>query len=352
VPKIASADLERFSVNLLRAGGATSQEAEVVGPSLVAANLRGYESHGVMRLPFYIQALADGEVVSQADLTILTDAAARLVTDANWGFGQVQAGRLLSRLARKTASQGLAVGTMIQTGHIGRLGEYCEMAAAEGLVSMVMVNSHGGAVRVAPPGGKAPRLSTNPLAIGVPYRDEPLVLDFSTSATAEGKVRVKKIAGEQVPEGWLLDNEGRPTTDPNTLYGNPPGSILPMGGAQAYKGFGLGLMIEILTGALSGGVCARENTYPKKGNCVFMLLLNPDAFGGVTHFRAEVEQLVEYVRGCPRIEGVDQILLPGDPERIMLAKRSASGIELDAENWNQLVKLAEKLQVAVPVIQP
>lgn len=348
MPTILAAQLEPFAIDLLRAGGATPHEATVVGKSLVAANLRGYESHGVMRLPFYIQALKDGEVVSQAELTILGESSTRVVADANWGFGQVQANRLLDLLYARTRTEGLAVGTLIHSGHIGRLGEYCEAAAERNLVSMLMVNSHGAAVRVAPPGGKAPRLSTNPLAIGVPLGDEPLVLDFSTSATAEGKVRVKKIAGEKVPEGWLLDRDGRPTTDPDTLYQNPPGSILPMGGAQAYKGFGLGLMIEILTGALSGGVCAREVPYPKKGNCVFVLLLDPAAFGGADHFRAEVEQLTAYIRDCPRIDGVDRILLPGDPERMTLAARSAQGIALDAENWGQLVKLAATLQVAVP----
>ena len=174
------------------------------------------------------------------------------------------------------------------------------------------------------------------------------MLDFSTSATAEGKVRVKKIAGQPCPEGWLIDNEGRPTCDPNTLYGNPPGAILPMGGAQAYKGFGLGLMIEILTGALSGGVCARPVPYPKKGNCVFMLLIDPARFGGADHFRGEVSQLVDYVKSCPRIDGCDEILLPGDPERRLAAKRIKDGISLDAENWNALVKLGQTMGVAAP----
>jgi len=348
MPTIAPSALENFAIGLLRAGGATAHEAEVVGKSLVSANLCGYESHGVMRIPFYIQALKDGEVVSQAPLDVTNQSASRVVGDANWGFGQVQANQLLDMLYERVKTEGMAIGTLVHSGHIGRLGEYCEAAAARGLVSMLMVNSHGAAVRVAPPGGKAPRLSTNPLAIGVPNGDEPLILDFSTSATAEGKVRVKKIAGEKVPDGWLLDNEGRPTNDPNTLYGNPPGSILPMGGAQAYKGFGLGLMIEILTGALSGGVCAREVPYPKKGNCVFVLLLDPAAFGGAQHFQDEVTQLTQYIRGCPRIDGVDRILLPGDPERLTQSKRVAQGISLDTENWNQLVKLATTLQVAVP----
>ncbi len=132
---------------------------------------------------------------------------------------------------------------------------------------MMMVNTHGHARRVAPPGGKSPRLGTNPLAIGAPAPGGPLILDFGTSATAEGKVRVKRIAGQLCPDGWLLDSEGQPTNDPNLLYGNPPGSIRPMGGDQAYKGFGLGLMVEIFAGALSGGVCIREVPINQIGNC-------------------------------------------------------------------------------------
>jgi uncharacterized oxidoreductase len=348
MPTIASAVLERFASQLLVAGGAAPEEAGPVAASLVDANLKGYDSHGVMRVPYYVQALRDGEMVSKAPLEVLEEGASRLVTDAHWGLGQVQARKLLEKLGEKVRQTGLALGTARHCGHIGRLGEYCERLAAEGWVSMLMVNSHGGAVRVAPPGGRAPRLSTNPLAIGVPHGETPLILDFSTSATAEGKVRVKKIAGQPCPEGWLIDSQGRPTTDPNVLYANPPGSILPMGGAQAYKGFGLGLMIEILTGALSGGSCAKEVPYPKKGNCVFALLIDPSRFGGQAHFAHEVRALVDYVRSCPRVEGVEEILLPGDPERRLAQVRLREGIPLDEENWQALVRLAQQLGVPAP----
>lgn len=350
MPTIAPAALEAFAEQLLLAGGASAEEASVTARSLVDSNMRGYDSHGVMRLPYYIQAIRDGEVISGAPLTVISEGPSRVVADANWGVGQVQAVRMLKLLAAKAHESGQAIGTMTHCGHIGRLGEYCEMMAANGLVSMLMVNSHGAAVRVAPPGGKAPRLSTNPLAIGVPHKNAPLVLDFSTSATAEGKVRVKKIAGEKCPEGWLLDNEGRPTCDPNALYGTPPGSILPMGGTQAYKGFGLGLMIEIFTGAMSGGVTARPVPFEKKGNCVFMMLIDPALFGGADHFRAEVEQLVEYIRSSPRMEGCEEIMLPGDPERKLFERRQAQGLMLDAENWNALVAAGIKFGVAAPAV--
>jgi uncharacterized oxidoreductase len=348
MPTLKPSALESFAAQLLQAGGCSAADAKLVASSLVDANMKGYDSHGVMRVPYYVQAIKDGEVAPGAELTILDEGPSRLVADANWGVGQVQAQRLIERLAEKARAGGLGLGTIMHCGHIGRLGEYCEKTAADGFVSMLMVNSHGGAVRVAPPGGKAPRLSTNPLAIGVPLGNTPLVLDFSTSATAEGKVRVKKIAGQQCPEGWLIDNTGKATCDPNTLYGNPPGSILPMGGAQAYKGFGLGLMIEILTGALSGGNVAKTVPYPKKGNCVFILLIDPARFGGADHFQSEVRQLVEYVKSCPRVEGCEEIILPGEPERKLTQQRERDGIFLDPENWNALTKLGQQFNIPAP----
>ena len=348
MPTVKSQPLIDFATALLESGGLSSDEAALVAGSLVAANLRGHDSHGVMRIPFYLDRLSKGDVVAGAEFTITSESASLLVADGNWGFGQTQARRLTERLIQMARQSGVAIGTLMRSSHIGRLGEYCEQAAAVGLVSMMMANTHGSARRVAPPGGKEPRLGTNPIAIAVPNGDAPLVLDFGTSATAEGKVRVKRIAGQACPEGWLLDNQGRPTTDSNSLYAEPPGTILPMGGDQAYKGFALGLMVEILSGALSGGACNRQLPTRPLGNCVFMMVIDPAQLGGSEHFARETSDMVDFVRGCPRIEGVEEILLPGDPERRVLAKRTAEGVPLDEGNWSELVRLAERLAVPVP----
>lgn len=348
MPTIPADQLHGFATELLTAGGLGADEAKLVARSLVGANLRGHDSHGVMRIPSYLEACAKGEVIPGAPLTPIRQGPGIFVGDAHWGFGQTQAQRLTHMLVDMARQHGTAMGTLIHSSHVGRLGEYCEMASEAGMVSMLMVNTHGHARRVAPPGGKAPRLGTNPLAIGSPAPGGPLVLDFGTSATAEGKVRVKRIAGQTCPDGWLLDSEGKPTNDPKSLYADPPGSILPMGGDQAYKGFGLGLMVEIFAGALSGGVCIREVPINQNGNCVFMQVIDPEQLGGAAHFAREVRGLCEFVRGCPRVEGVSEILLPGDPERHMLAQRAESGIPLDDGNWAQLVQLAERLAVAVP----
>lgn len=345
MPTIPAAQLTEFATELLAAGGLAQGEAALVAGSLVGANLRGHDSHGVMRIPFYLDQVAKGEIRSGAQITFDRETPSVAVADGHWGLGQMQARRLMDHLIEKALATGLALGTLRRTSHIGRLGEYCEQAAARGLVSMVMVNTHGNSRRVAPPGGKAPRLGTNPLAFGVPTAGAPLLLDFGTSATAEGKVRVKKIAGQKCPDGWLIDSEGRPTNDPETLYGNPPGSIVPMGGVQAYKGFGLGLMVEIFCGALSGGPTIREVPVTQLGNCVYMQVIDPGHLAGVDHFQREVAQLTEFVRGCPRIDGVDAIQLPGDPEQRVLAERTAGGVPLDDGNWKQLTQLAQKLNV-------
>ena len=349
MPSFPPEVLRDFATRLLAAGGLGDDEARLVSDSLIDANLRGHDSHGVMRIPSYLELCGKGDVVPGAVLSVIRRSPGIFVGDANWGFGQTQAQRLTNILIEMAREHGTALGTLIRSSHIGRLGEYCEMAAAEGFVSILMVNTHGHARRVAPPGGKAPRLGTNPLAIGAPAEGGPLILDFGTSATAEGKVRVKRIAGQKCPDGWLLDSEGRPTNDPNTLYGNPPGTILPMGGDQAYKGFGLGLMVEIFAGALSGGVCIREVPINQNGNCVFMLVIDPDHVGGSAHFAREVAGLTEFVCNCPKIDDASEILLPGDPERRTLAARTESGIPLDDGNWAELVKLAERLQVGMPV---
>src|SRR5262245_32847622 len=348
MPTIPVDALSHFATALLEAGGGSSDAARVVAKSLVIANLMGHDSHGVMRIPYYLDGVAKGEVKPSAEFTLIKETQSLLQADGNWGFGQTQARRLTERLIAKARENGVVLGTLIHSCHIGRLGEYCEQAAAAGMVSMLMVNTHGVARRVAPPGGKSPRLGTNPIAIGVPHPDGPLVMDFGTSATAEGKVRVKRIAGQQCPEGWLLDSKGKPTCDPLKLYGDPPGTIRPFGGDQPHKGFALGLMVEIFAGALSGGVCIREKPVNQLGNCVFEIVIDPQHVGGGEHVAREVTDLVKFIRDCPRVDGVREILLPGDPERKSAAVRQVEGVPLDEGNFKQLAELAAKLKVPLP----
>lgn len=351
MPVLTETQLLEFGKSLLAAGGANDSEADIVGSSLVQANLRGHDSHGVMRIPFYVKQVQAGKLKAGSDLNVAHETSGTIVGDGNWGFGQVLSRQLMDKLMEKASTAGIASGSLRQSAHIGRLGEYAEMAAERNMSAIICANTHGAAQRVAPVGGKRPRLGTNPLCIGMPGgKRGPFVLDFGTSATAEGKVRVKKIAGEKVPDGWVLDPDGNPTNDPNQLYGDPPGTILPMGGDQAYKGFGLSFMIEMLCGALSGGQCAYPDPPPPVGNAAFFIVIDPAQYAGFEHLKSEVEALEEYVRNVPRIDGVDEVFLPGDPERRTLAKRSAEGIPLDDGNWQALVTLAEELGVTPPEV--
>jgi len=349
VPVLNESVLFELGKALLAGGGATAQEATIVARSLVDANLRGHDSHGVMRIPFYVKQVQEGRLTAGSTLTVEHETPATIVADGHWGFGQVLSAQLMSKLMDKAAQVGIASGTLRQSAHIGRLGEYAEMATARGMAAIICANTHGAAQRVAPVGGKRPRLGTNPLCMGVPGgKDGPFILDFGTSATAEGKVRVKKIAGQQVPLGWILDPEGKPTTDPNQLYGDPPGTILPMGGDQAYKGFGLAFMIEMLCGALSGGQCSYPNPPPPIGNCAFFIVIDPQQYAGFEHLQREITQLEDYTRSVPLMDGASEITLPGDPERRTLAKRRLEGIPIDEGNWKALLALAAELKITPP----
>jgi uncharacterized oxidoreductase len=348
VPQLPAETLFSFARSLFVAGGVPADEAEVVARSLVEANLRGHDSHGLIRIMQYLDAIADGRLKPGASFRVVKETPALVVADGGWGLGQVQAHRLVERLAAKAHAVGVAAGTLRQCGHVGRLGEYAEAAAARRLAFVGTVNNHGFARGVAPPGGTASRIGTNPLCVGAPTAGDPVILDIGTSVCAEGKVRVAFNKGQPVPPGWLLDAQGRPTTDPSVLYREPRGTILPLGGAQAYKGFGIGLLLDMFAGGLSGAPCSHPENPNLSANAVFFLTLDVDQFAGADHFLGEVSRLAASVRECPRAEGVAEILLPGDPELKEAARRRAAGLPLDDGTWSQLTAAARRLNVPMP----
>jgi hydroxycarboxylate dehydrogenase B len=351
VPTLLAPELTGFAAELLVAVGVPRDEATIVATSLVGANLRGHDSHGVMRLPQYVGFLEQGQYRSGVELKVHHETPAAIVCDGQWGLGQVQAHRLLDLLIPKAAAVGAAVGTSRDCGHIGRLGEYAERAAGQGLLLLATVNNGGAVQRVAPPGGLEPRLSTNPFCAGVPTTDpaRPIIVDFGTSVVAEGKVRDYYISGRRVPDGWLLDHRGQPTTDPSVLYEPPLGTILPLGGSQSYKGFGLGLILDLWAGGLSGGGCSQSSQRGAPGNHVFFLVLDAAGLAGRETLLQQAAELADWIRATPRPAGVEAILLPGDPERQMLEQRTARGIPLDDSHWTRLVELAGRLGVAIPI---
>lgn len=349
MPTFSAEKLTAFADALFRAAGVPADEANRVAQSLVLANLCGHDSHGMIRVIQYADAIKDGRLKPGAPFNIVKQTAAVLVVDGGWGLGQVQAHRLLDRLIPRAEAIGLAAGTLKNCGHIGRLGEYAEAAAQRKMAFIASVNNHGFGRGVAPPGGKEARIGTNPLCLGVPTNGAPVVLDIGTSVVAEGKVRVSFNKGQPVPEGWLLDPDGKPTTDPAVLYKEPRGSILPLGGSQAYKGFGIGLLLDMFVGGFSGAPCSTPGLPNMSGNAVFFLVLDIDQFAGAEHFLKEATALAGNIKACPKAAGASDIMTPGEPERRACAERRQSGIALDDGTWQQLTALAERLKVPAPV---
>ncbi len=349
MPTFSSPKLTAFAQTMFEAAGVPPADAGVVARSLVDANLCGHDSHGVMRVPQYIDFLRKGTYKAGAPLTVISETPAVIAADAGWGLGQVQTYRLLEKLVPKAKALGIAAGTLRNCGHTGRLGEYAEFAAKQNMALFAAVNSHGSGRRVAPPGGTEGRISTNPICMGAPTTGAPVVIDFGTSAAAEGKVRAQFQKKEPAGEGWLVDHTGAPTNDPGVLYSEPRGSLVPFGGTQAYKGFGLGLLLDLLCGGLSGGACSNP-AFPLagQGNAAVFVLFNPALFGGTEHFLKETDALTAYVRSCPTTAGVGAITLPGDPERLTKGKRLADGIGVPDGTWELIAKAAGELNVPLP----
>ena len=349
MPTYSADTLTQLARSLFTAAGVPTDDAGVVARSLVDANLCGHDSHGMLRVPQYLDFLKQGIFKPGVPLTVLSETPAAIAADGHWGLGQVQAHRLLVKLLEKAKVLGVAAGTLRNCGHIGRVGEYAEAAARDKMAFFGAVNSHGGGRRVVPPGGTEGRISTNPICMGAPTSTDPVVLDFGTCTVAEGKVRLAFQKQERVPEGWLVDHAGKPTTDPGVLYAEPRGNILPFGGSQMYKGFGLGLLVDLFCGGLSGGPCSSPAfQLGGQGNAVAFIVLNPALFGGVEHFIKETDGLTEYVRSCPTSEGVSSITLPGDPERSAKKKRLVEGIAIPDGTWELLAKCAAELGVKLP----
>ena len=341
MPNIDATRLQQTSTRIFAAMGAPQADAAWIATLLVRANLRGHDSHGVIRIPQYSQSVKDGSVdpKSPVRVTMETPVLARL--DGGRGFGQPVARRGMEIAIAKAQAAGLSAVTLANTSHVGRLADYAEMAAAQGLIGMLWANCiHG--LNVAPWGGAARRLGTNPHAIAVPGPDGPrMVLDFATSVVAEGKMRVKRNRRQQVPLGWFLDAEGRPNTDPERFYADPPGSLLAAGD---HKGYGLSLAVEILGGIVSGTGPAGPGS-GTFANGTLMICLDAGRFLPPADFDTQVTALFDWVRSTPLAEGASEILIPGEPEARLEAERRRDGIPVEDETWSQIAAVARDLGV-------
>ena len=336
--------LTSFVTDIFQAAGAPQAHARLVAESLVRTNLTGHDSHGVVRVPTYLGGIAAGAIKPEAEAIVAQETGGVTMVDGQMGFGQVTANFAMQVTIEKAQQQGVAATGLLNSNHVGRLGEWVEMAAAQNMIGLAFCNVYGGPMRrVAPLGGIRPLLGTNPFAAAVPVANRaPIVLDFSTSVVSEGKVRLARNQNQAVPEGWLLDANGQPTVNPHDLYQG--GALLPMGG---YKGFGLLVLMELLGGVLMGtsglglpGLISR--------NGVLFIVLAIEAFRSVEAFLAETAEFYADVKAEPSAEGIEELLLPGDPEEQAIKRRHQS-IPLDEPTWQLLSKAATDLGVAIPL---
>ena len=348
MPKITAGDLRDLVANILLAAGADERNANRVAEALVSSNLSGVDTHGVFHLPRYVSEIRDSLLVPTAWPEIITETPTSALVSGNWTFGHVVAKYAMELAVAKAREQNVAVVSFMRSHHIGRLGEYSEIAASQGMIGLVWGSGYGKEQPVAVPfGGRKPALHTNPISMGFPGGDEPqMVLDFATTIIAGSKVRVAKLKGEQVPVGSLVDGDGNPTTDPS---GYPEvGGLLPFGG---HKGYALMLANELLGRVLSGADSYAEahrggDIYRHQG--VTMIALKADLFRPLSEFTRDADELERQMRAVPPAAGFEKVLVPGDLEARARAERGRGGIPIPDEVWESLVNLAAELGVGVP----
>lgn len=329
-------ELERLAIQVFEAASVPSGEAKIVARHLVDANLGGHDSHGIMRVSQYVQAINKGNVKPGAKALTLKESPCTALLDGQNGFGQVVASNAVNIAIEKARNHGVAAVSFCNAYHTGRIATYTLMAANAGFAAMAMVNAGGGGQSVAPFGGLARRLATNPFSIATPSgNSHPLVLDIATSVAPEGKVRDYKLKKKTLPDGWIIDSKGKPSNDPNDFYNEPGGALLPFGGLAGYKGFGLGFMVDVLAGALSGAGCCRAGvTDPKDG--LFLIVIDVEKFCAREEFYAHVQGLMEHVHSCPVAPGHKRVYIPGEIEHLAELNRHEEGIFIDDSTWGEI----------------
>ena len=346
----ATADnLRRFVTSILTSGGSASPEAGLVADHLVRANLMGHDSHGVGMIPTYIRHLKAGLVVPNTRAKLVKDDGAMLMFDGGRGYGRPVAGEAMDAAITRCGETGVVAMTLANAHHIGRVGAYGELASGAGLVSLHFVNVTDHRATVAPFRGTDARFVTNPVCIAVPgtERHPPLLLDMATSAVAMGKIRVARNEGKPAPEGALIDATGKPTRDPNVMYSEPHGALLPFG---SHKGYALAVVTELLATALTGGPSIQPGNQRMGGvvNNMFTVLVDPGRLAGVDWLRREIDGFIDYVKASPPADPKLPVLVPGEPERIAQAERARTGIEVDATTWAEILAAADSIGQARP----
>src|SRR5215467_9888887 len=315
MPTVQADRLKTIGVALLRAAGASSEEAEAVAGGCVEANLVGHDSHGIVAVPTYIDRIKAGHIVPGAPFTI-----------------------------EKAQKSNVAAVTVFRQSHVGRLGAYPLMAAAQGMIGIATADSGRSAKAVAPFGGREARLGTNPIAVAIPSDlDGPFCLDMATSAVAAGKINLAIARGKEIPTGWIVDKDGRETTDPTQL--RKGGALLPLGGTEGYKGSGLAAVVEVLCGLLTGLGFGVEPSGRHNDGC-FMAVFNVAAFRPLAEFKKEVAEFARYLKATPPSKGSPGVFYPGEVEHVREQQRHKDGIEIEDATWDKLRALAGEYKLA------
>ena len=346
--RIENEALRSLVREIFKAAGSNERECAIVADHLVEANLRGHDSHGVGMLPAYIANALIGECRLGAAPTVATDLGQLLILEADRGLGQTMAHDAVAMAIERAKAQGSCIMALRNSHHIGRIGHWSEQCVRAGMVSIHFVNVIS-TPAVAPFGGPAARVGTNPISIGLPRPGkDPFIVDFATSRLAVGKIRVAYNKGVDVPEGVLLDGHGEPTTNPAALFEEPLGALRTFG---EHKGWTLSFACDLLAGALAGGATQKG---PKSRDAIinnmFCIVVSPEAMGTAASYAREIEAYAEWVTRPP--EGRDlSVLLPGQPELATRADRLANRIPVDTNTWDQILAAGVSVKLSRDAMQ-
>ncbi|MCC6609872.1 MAG: malate/lactate/ureidoglycolate dehydrogenase [Burkholderiales bacterium] len=336
--------LTRAIEAIVAAGGSEPREAGLVAANLVMANLTGHDSHGIGVVPRYIESLREGSLAPNRHPAVKLDSGPMLALDGEAGYGQVIGLEATEMAIERAREHGVCVMALANSHHLCRIGQWAEQAIDAGLVSISFVNVISRSI-VAPFGGTDARFGTNPVCVGIPLAGQPpVVLDMATSAVAQGKVRLAYNKGEPLPPGLLLDDEGRPTTEPRFGVVPPFGALTTIG---QHKGYGLAVVCELLGGALTGGGTWHSDDRTRKRvlNSMLSVLIDPARLGTADAFAREAVAFADWVRKSPPAASVDRVRIPGEPERETRARRSRDGIPIDETTWQEICAAGAQLGV-------
>jgi LDH2 family malate/lactate/ureidoglycolate dehydrogenase len=336
-----------FATQLGEKAGLPRERAATVAAALVEADLMGHTTHGLAMLPGVLQAVEAGKVRKTGEPEVISDKGSAVVWDANALPGTWLMTKAVAEACERAKKHAVVTYAIRRAANIACLGAYLRQATDKGMVIWIM-NSDPAMRTVVPAGGIEPQIAPNPMAFGYPTKGDPILIDISTSPIANGWIRRWAAEGTRLPEPWLQDAEGKLSDDPSTLFGKPPGSMLPLGGmVLGHKGFALGLIVEVLTAALGG--TGRANPEASAGGTpVFLQIINPDFFAGSDALNEEADWLANACRNSRSRPGDPAVRMPGDTANAMRRSQLREGVVLHPSIIPELRKLAEKLHVDVP----